>query len=54
MLGARLAPGEEYTALITLRPLTLGMWGGGSVAEAQVVREERGWVVVGVEESKSV
>jgi hypothetical protein len=34
-------------ALATLRPLTLGMWGGGSAAEAQVVRDDKGWVVVG-------
>jgi len=30
------------------------MWGGGSAAEAQVVRDDKGWVVAGVDESKSL
>jgi len=34
-------------------PDTLGMWGGGSAEEADVVRDESGWRDDGVEAKRS-
>lgn len=36
-----------------MKPDTLGMWGGGSAEEAEVVSEERGWREAGVEARRS-
>ena len=42
-------PGFEW---LCAKPVTLGRWGGGS-DEAQVVKDERGTIDVGVDASRS-
>jgi hypothetical protein len=36
-----------------VRPDTLGIWGGGSDVDAEVVSEESGWSEAGVEARRS-